>query len=146
MRAGLVYAIPGFLSIKKMKPFISTKFHAVLDYVGGIIIVASPWIFGFHDVNAAAMFLPILFGGLQLVMLVFTDHEGGLIRVIPMRIHLFLDMLVGFILMVSPFLYGFYPYVFLPHVLLGLLSFGAGIFTHQSSFLDKTHTVNSPSV
>ena len=124
-------------------PFISTKFHAVLDYVGGILITASPWIFGFQDVNAAAMFLPILFGSLQLVMLIFTDHEGGWIRVIPIQTHLFLDMLVGFILMVSPFVYGFYPHIFLPHVLLGLLVFGAGIFTHGSPFLNKVQIFDS---
>jgi len=120
-----------------MKSFIPTKFHAVLDYVGGILITASPWIFGFYQVGGAAFFIPVVFGLLQMVMVIFTNHEGGLIKVMPLQLHLFIDMMVGFILIISPFLYNFYPFVFLPHVLLGLLSLSAALFTHQSPFLDK---------
>lgn len=120
-----------------MKTFISTKFHAVLDYVGGILITASPWIFGFYKVGGAALFLPLVLGILQMTMVIFTKHEGGLIKVFPLQLHLILDMLVGFVLLVSPFLYGFYPFVFLPHVLLGLLSLSAALFTDDSPFLSR---------
>lgn len=120
-----------------MKTFISTKFHAVLDYVGGILITASPWIFGFYKVGGAALFLPLVLGILQMTMVIFTKHEGGLIKVFPLQLHLILDMLVGFVLLVSPFLYGFYSFVFLPHVLLGLLSLSAALFTDDSPFLSR---------
>lgn len=119
-----------------MKTFISTKFHAVLDYVGGILVTASPWIFGFYKVGGAALFIPLVFGALQMTMTIFTKHQGGLIRVFPLQLHLFLDMLVGFVLMVSPFLYDFYPFVFLPHVLMGMLLIGGALFTRLSPFLE----------
>jgi hypothetical protein len=125
-----------------MKTFISTKFHAVLDYVGGILITASPWIFGFYNVGGAALFIPLVLRGLQIFMVLFTNHEGGLIKVIPLQIHLIMDMLVGFILIVAPFLYNFYPLVFLPHVLLGLFAFSSGIFTKSSPFIQKIQVLD----
>lgn len=120
-----------------MKPFISTKLHSLFDYAGGIIIPASPWLFGFYQVGGAALFIPLVFGALQLIMVIFTKHEGGFIKVFPLQLHLLLDMIVGFLLIVSPFLYKFYPFVFLPHLILGMLVFGSAIFTRHSPFLEE---------
>jgi len=119
-----------------MKPFISTKLHSIFDYAGSLIITASPWLFGFYHIGGAALFLPLVFGVLLMIMVIFTRHEGGLIKVFPFQLHLFLDMIVGFVLLVSPFLYKFYPFVWLPHVLLGLFLMGSGIFTRHSPFLE----------
>ena len=33
--------------------FIPTKFHAPLDYIVGVLLIAAPWIFQFSDVTAA---------------------------------------------------------------------------------------------
>ena len=119
-----------------MKPFISTKLHSIFDYVGGVMVTASPWLFGFYHIGGAALFLPLVFGSLLMIMVIFTRHEGGLIKVFPFQLHLLLDMFVGFVLLVSPFLYDFYPFVWLPHVLLGLFLMGSGIFTRYSPFLE----------
>ncbi|WP_295767196.1 hypothetical protein [uncultured Mucilaginibacter sp.] len=126
-----------------MKTFVPINFHAVLDYIGGILITASPWIFGFYRFGGAALFLPLLLGSMQLLMTVFTNHQGGLIKVFPLQLHLFLDMVVGFILIVSPFLYKFYVDVYLPHLLLGLLSFGAALFTRRSPFIDQLELLDA---
>lgn len=115
-----------------MNAIIPTKVHAVLDYVGGIMIASSPWLFGFARLGGAAVFVPVLIGCLQLVMAIFSNHELGVFKVFPMQLHLVLDMFAGFILIVLPFLYGFYHLVFLPHLLLGLLSLTSGIFTQHS--------------
>jgi predicted membrane metal-binding protein len=117
-----------------MNQFISTKMHGVADYLAGIVITASPWLFGFRDVGGAALFIPVVFGTLLTLMTIFTRHEMGLIKVVPMQVHLTLDMLTGFLLIVAPFLYGFYHNVFLPHLLLGLFLFGSALFTQHSPF------------
>jgi hypothetical protein len=119
-----------------MRSFIPTMAHAVLDYVSGILITASPWLFGFAHLGGAPLFIPLVFGSLQVLMVIFTKHELGLIKVIPIQTHLFIDMIMGFFLFVSPFLYKFYPFVVLPHVVLGLFLFASGIFTRHSPFLD----------
>jgi hypothetical protein len=120
-----------------MKSFISTKVHGVLDYASAVLMIASPWLFGFEPVGGAALFLPIVLGAIQFIMVIFTRHELGMYKVVPIQLHLIIDMFLGFILLVSPFLYGFYHIVFLPHVIFGLLLIGAGIFTSPSPFLDK---------
>ncbi|WP_158825458.1 SPW repeat domain-containing protein [Mucilaginibacter lacusdianchii] len=119
-----------------MNQFISTKMHGVADYLAGIVITASPWLFGFSDTNTggAALFFPVVLGVLLTLMTIFTRHELGLIQVLPLQLHLVLDMIAGFLLLVSPFLYDFYPKVWLPHVLLGALLFGSALFTKGSPF------------
>jgi hypothetical protein len=119
-----------------MRAFISTKVHGMLDYMSGVLILASPWLFGFAHLGGAPLFIPVVFGSLQLLMVVFTNHELGIIKVIPIQLHLVVDMLMGFFMMVSPFLYDFHPFVVWPHLLLGALLFGAGLFTYPSPFLD----------
>ncbi|QJD94855.1 hypothetical protein HH214_02655 [Mucilaginibacter robiniae] len=127
-----------------MTTFIPTKVHGVLDYVLGAVITASPWLFSFtDDAGGAALFIPVISGSLLLIMTIFTDHEVGLVRAIPIQLHLAIDVIAGFTLFIAPFLYGFYPHVFLPHVLLGLLLMGTGIFTAHSVVLDKTEAFNS---
>ncbi|WP_147238770.1 SPW repeat domain-containing protein [Mucilaginibacter hurinus] len=115
-----------------MKAAISTKTHAVLDYVGGILITFSPWIFGFAHLGGAPVFIPVVLGALQLVMAIFSKHELGLFKSVPMQLHLTIDMFAGFIILVSPLLYGFYHLVFVPHLLLGMMSFFAGLLTRHS--------------
>ncbi|RVU00331.1 hypothetical protein EOD41_12670 [Mucilaginibacter limnophilus] len=115
-----------------MKAIISTRMHAWLDYIGGILITFSPWIFGFADLGGAPVFIPVCIGAMQLTMAIFSKHELGLFKVFPMQLHLVIDMFAGFILIVLPFVYGFYHMVYLPHVLLGALSFFAGLLTRHS--------------
>ncbi|MFI5138283.1 MAG: hypothetical protein ACHQIM_10700 [Sphingobacteriales bacterium] len=122
-----------------MKPFISTTVYGVLTYILSLTLIASPWLFGLVDVSSAALFLPIYIGWLQLIMCIFADTEVGFIKQFPVQIHMVLDVVMGFILMVSPWLYTFSDKVFLPELLLGGLLFFLGIFTKKSPFLTKTH-------
>jgi hypothetical protein len=122
-----------------MKPFISTTLYGVLNYISSLTLIASPWLFGFNNVSGAALLLPIYIGWLQLIMAIFTDNKMSAIRMFPMQTHLALDVFTGFILIVSPWVYGFSGEVFLPQLLLGLLLFCLGIFTKKSPFLTGPH-------
>ena len=122
-----------------MKPFISTTFYGFFNHLLALTLIASPWLFGFANVSSAALFLPIYFGWLQLIMAIFTDNKASLIRKFPMQMHLVFDVFMGFVLMVSPWLYGFSSKVFLPQLLIGLLLFCLGIFTQKSPFLTYPH-------
>ncbi|MCD8742189.1 hypothetical protein LT679_16375 [Mucilaginibacter roseus] len=115
-----------------MKAIISTKTHAVLDYVAGALITFSPWIFGFANLGGAPLLIPVFIGSMQLVMAVFSKHQLGLFKAIPMQLHLTIDMLAGCVLIASPFLYGFAQLVVWPHVLLGVVSLSAGLLTYGS--------------
>lgn len=122
-----------------MKPFISTTFYGFLNYIIALTLISSPWLFGFADVSSAALLIPIYIGWLQLIMAIFADNELSFIRQFPMQMHLALDVLMGFVLMVSPWLYSFASKEFLPQLLFGLLLFCLGIFTKKSPFLTHPH-------
>ena len=111
--------------------FISTKFHGVLDYLSGILFIASPWLFNFADGSYAQKIL-VIAGIIVMLMSVMTNYEAGLIKRIPMATHLYADILLGIILLISPWLFNFYEYVALPYIIFGVLSIGAGLFTEKT--------------
>lgn len=120
---------------------ISTKAHAVLDYLSGVFFIASPWIFGFNDISVAA-WIPILIGATTLVMSLFTDYEGGVVRSIHMSVHLIVDVISGIFVAASPWLFGFADEVYLPHVILGIFAIGAGLLTTNNAPQHKPNTIN----
>lgn len=123
-----------------MKPFISINFFGFINYLIAFTLMASPWLFGFY--RGAAFFLPLLFGWVQLLMAIFSKNKYGFLKAFPIPMHCFLNVIGGFILFTSPFLYGYYATtVFLPQLFLGLLVFFLGIFTKNSPLTDEPHHV-----
>src|SRR4051812_46587724 len=110
--------------------FIPTKIHGALDYLVGLFLVASPWIFDFAD-GSIAMWLPIILGIAALIYSLLTDYEMGAQKLIPMRLHLTMDLLSGILLAVSPWLFGFADQVYLPHLILGILEIGVSLMTKR---------------
>lgn len=103
---------------------IPTKSHARMDYAVGLLLIASPWLFGFADESTAATWIAVLAGVAILGLSAITDYEGGLLaRLIPMRTHLMADAGLGLLLAVSPWLFGFADEgtnAWLPFVAIGL--------------------------
>lgn len=113
-----------------MKP-ITTKVHGVMDYLMGVLLIASPWIFGFAR-NGAETWIPVILGASTIVYSLLTDYELGAYRTISMRGHLTLDFISGAFLAISPWVFGFKEYVFLPHLVLGVLEIGAVMLTEPA--------------
>jgi hypothetical protein len=111
---------------------ITRKIHAVLDYLSAILLICAPWAFNFND-SVTATQLTVGAGVLIAVMSAMTDYEGGLIRLIPMSVHLNMDILLGVLLFASPWIFGFNKEVYLPHVIMGLYSILTGILTVRTS-------------
>ena len=122
-----------------MKPFISTAFYGVLNYIISLTLIASPWLFGLVNVSSAALFLPIYLGWLQLILTIFSNHQTGFIKQLPVQTHLVIDVFMGFILIISPFLWNFSSKIWWPEVLLGGILLCMGIFTSKSPFLTPSH-------
>jgi len=112
--------------------FISRRFHAVLDYILGIALIAAPWFFNFHDI-AAARWSAVAVGVLILIMSFITDYEGGSKKILSMNTHLTMDILAGLFLAASPWLFNFDEIVYMPHLVVGILEMGAGLFTERRS-------------
>ena len=116
--------------------FISTKVHGTLDYIGGLLIIASPWLFGFAD-GTAAQWVPVIVGIMLLLSSIMTNYEAGMVKVISMSSHLGLDILAGLFLLASPWLFGFADRITWPHVLFGLFEIAAGLTTKRNSYTDR---------
>ena len=86
--------------------FISTKFHGVLDYLSGVLFIASPWLFQFNEIEQASWVM-ILVGLMIILLSVITDYEGGLVRKVAMSTHLTMDLIAGLFVAASPWLLGF---------------------------------------
>jgi hypothetical protein len=110
--------------------FISTRIHGVLDFVMGLLLLTAPYALGFAD-GTAAQYVPQALGAAMLGAALLTDYELGLIRVIPMSVHLTLDLASGALLAASPWLFGFADRLHWPHLILGLLEVGAALTTRR---------------
>lgn len=111
---------------------ISTKAHGVMDYIYGLLAISSPWLLNFAD-GTIAQWLPVVIGVVLLLSSIMTNYELGLMRIIPMPMHLWLDIFAGALLLVSPWLFGFADRVFLPHIIFGVFSIVAGFTTQTHS-------------
>jgi hypothetical protein len=85
---------------------IPLNLHAVIEPLIALVIVAAPWIFGFSDVDSAKA-VCIAVGAVMLIAGALTDWRFSLARLIPLRMHLMTDLLLGAVLVLSPFVLGF---------------------------------------
>ena len=108
--------------------FIPTRTHGVLDYVVGALLIVAPYLLGFAD-GTAAQWVPQILGLVAIGGAMMTDYELGVMRVIPMPVHLGIDIASGVLLAVSPLLFGFADRVFWPHLIVGIMEIGAGLTT-----------------
>jgi hypothetical protein len=118
---------------------IETKTHGYLDYIVGVLLMASPWIFDFYR-GGAETWVPVILGAGAIIYSLLTDYELGAFPMISMRTHLMLDVASGIILAISPWLFGFAEYIWGPHLILGLLEIGAAMMTRRVPSVERrTH-------
>ncbi|HSI76670.1 MAG TPA: SPW repeat protein [Lunatimonas sp.] len=110
--------------------FIDSRTHAVIDYMSGILFIASPWVLGFAN-HGAAMSLPSITGALIIIISLMTDFEYGLLPAVSLPMHLHFDIIIGLVLLTSPWIFGFSARVMWPHVIFGMVSVFAGLFTEK---------------
>lgn len=108
---------------------ISTRVHGILDYALGVLLVASPWLFGL-DPGGPSGLVPMALGAAVLLYSALTDYELGLVRRIQMTVHLWLDALGGVLIAASPWLLGFDQRVWVPHVVFGVLEIGVAVLSN----------------
>ena len=87
--------------------FVTKTIHAYLDYPVAFSLMILPFVLQLGSSNPLAFWLSIVAGAAALVLTVFTDHQFGLIRVIPYKAHVAVDFLVGLTFLLAPFLLGF---------------------------------------
>lgn len=115
--------------------------HGLLDYLVSTLLIAAPWMLGFAD-DGPATFVPVILGAGAIVYSLLTAYEWGIIRIIPFKVHLALDVVSGALLAASPWLFGFADRVYLPHLIVGLFEIAAGLMTRNTpALIENRHEV-----
>lgn len=103
--------------------FLPLKVHNALDFIVGVVLILSPWIFRFNDVGGAAVAIPMIIGAASIILgLTTRTYSTGVLQLIPVKLHLTIDFLAGVFLLVSPWLFGFHvdkTNAWVPHVVVG---------------------------
>lgn len=108
--------------------FLPARVHGVIDYLWGLGLLASPWAFGFAD-GGAPQWVAVVFGVGAIAYSAVTDDELGLVRLVPIRLHLGLDEFAGALLAASPWILGFADRVYGPHLAFGVFAVVASLIT-----------------
>lgn len=99
---------------------ISTKTHGKLDYIIGLILMSSPWIFNYASSDQFYIWIPFALGSIIILYSMLTSYEHGFVRAISMKMHLVLDFIAGVFLAASPWLLHFDDVIYLPHLIIGI--------------------------
>lgn len=111
---------------------IDTKTHGIIDYVTGALLIVAPYLFGFAT-GGIEQWLPQLLGVAIIVMSLLTRYELSVAKVIPLKVHLGVDMASGALLAVSPWLFGFADVIWWPHLLVGLMEIIVPLMTDRNT-------------
>lgn len=109
---------------------IPTRIHGFLDYATSFVLIAAPWLFDFNHSDTATA-VPVVLGAGALIYSAFTDYELGVIKRLPMPVHLGLDAASGLFLAASPWLLGFSDTAWVPHLALGMFEVLAALLTSR---------------
>jgi uncharacterized membrane protein YhaH (DUF805 family) len=121
-----------------MRP-IPIRLHAASEPFLALVLIVMPWILGYDDSDAATI-VSIAAGVVVLLVGMTTRWRLSLVKLIPLRAHAALDMGLGVLLIVLPFILGYTEetgaMVF--HIVMGLLFIGSGAMTDWDD-ADATH-------
>ncbi|MFN7140149.1 MAG: SPW repeat protein [Limisphaerales bacterium] len=113
---------------------VPTYVHGIFDYLGGLVLLFAPNIFGFADVGGAAVLVPRIIGIVVLLQSILTNYELGLVRILPMRMHLMNDYIASALLALSPWIFGFSHLplnAWVPHLIAGIAIFVFTLMTQR---------------
>jgi hypothetical protein len=122
---------------------LSSTTHTIIGIIVGLALVAAPWLFGFADTNAPKI-VAMAVGVFILLSELTNTSPVSLVKLVPMRVHIILDVITGLFLLVSPWLFGFADLsanAWVPHVVVGLLVAGYALMTRTND--EKTSIAHS---
>lgn len=79
---------------------ISPKFHAVLDYLLIMLLLASPDVFG---LSKTASTLAYALGIVHFLLTIMTNFSGGIFKVIHLKLHGLIECFVSIVLVILAF-------------------------------------------
>ncbi len=90
------------MSINQIK--INAKTHGILDYATVALFALAPSLL---PLNELAVIISYSLAVIHLLMTILTDFSMGIIKVIPLKIHGYVEFVVGIAIPLLPFVLGF---------------------------------------
>ncbi|WP_299184766.1 hypothetical protein [uncultured Aquimarina sp.] len=87
--------------------FVTKRIHAFLDYPVAIILILLPYILGLGSSNPMALYVSVATGVAAFILTLLTDHNLGVYRIVPYKVHLIVDFLVAVVFIIVPFILSF---------------------------------------
>lgn len=87
--------------------FITKTIHAYLDYPVAVALMTLPFLFGLGSSNSLALQLSVAAGIAAFILTLLTDHKLGVYKIIPFKVHLIVDAIVGIVFVAAPFVFSF---------------------------------------
>lgn len=117
--------------------FLSRIAHGYLDYITVVIFVLAPSLLGLSGLPAM-----IAYGlaAIHLALTLATDFPSSMFKIIPFKLHGWLERLVGPLLIVLPFILGFSDDAVARnfYILIGIVIIVVGIFTNYKGTDQET--------
>ena len=107
---------------------IPTRIHGIIDYLWGAALIASPYVLGFSG-DVVATTIAWVFGLGAIAYSLLTDYELGVVRLVPMGLHLAFDAAAGGLLALLPVFMRLDGRAAWTFALFGLFSLAAGFLT-----------------
>lgn len=123
--------------------FLKTRIHGYIDYLAALLLIFTPWIFGFR-LGAIESWVPMAFGIAAIVYSLITDYELGAFPLISVRTHLLLDFSAGLLLAFSPWIFGFAGETWVPHFAFGLFSVIVSLITEKEPQAERRSHSDRP--
>lgn len=113
--------------------FLPTRIHGILDYLWSLLLASTPWVLGYNR-GGAETWVPVGFAAGAVLYSLLTDYELGVVRVLPMRFHLILDVVGGALLILATWLLDLRDPARLVNLGFGLFSILAGLMSETRPF------------
>lgn len=114
---------------------VNTRAHGIYDYLMGFTLIACPSYFNFLN-GSISDTICIATGITLCLMSFFTKYEFGFRKILKLKIHLALDVVIGAFLALSPWLFNFHQVVYKPHVVFGLTLIIVSILTDRTLYYE----------
>ncbi len=112
---------------------INTKLHGILDY-SIMLALTIPWLVNYYTKSGDTWVFAAL-GGLIGLYSLTTDYEFGLLKLLPMKVHLFFDVFIAIFLIITPWFFQIDHYYFYWPVFLGASILLVAIFSSSKSYI-----------
>jgi hypothetical protein len=98
----------------------NSRLHGMLDYLVALLLITAPYLFGFANGGAEQVISQAL-GAMIILLSLLTAYEISVVKLVPYRVHLGIDVLQALFLLASPWLLGFGDRIWWPHVLVAVI-------------------------